>query len=96
MKRTTIGFIVATLTLSAGAVAQEGPIKYRQGVMTAIGGHAGAIAQITYGGVGHKAHLITHAESMAALSKMVVTAFEQNAEPTADVGTRAKEAVWKN
>ena len=88
--------IAALTSLAASSLAQEGPIKYRQGVMNAIGGHAGAIAQISYGGVGHSSHLTAHADAMESLTKMVVTAFEQNAKPTADVPSRAKEEIWKD
>lgn len=97
MKTATMCLLtVLSSSFAAGVLAQEGPIKYRQGVMKAIGGHAGAIAQISYGGVGHSAHLTTHADAMESLTKMVVTAFEEDAMPTADVPTRAKEKIWKD
>ena len=96
--KTTITFCLsmALLALSAGVFAQEGPIKYRKGVMKAIGGHAAGIAQITYGGVGHSAHLATHTDSLQALTKMIGTAFKENAKPTEDVTTRAKPNIWQN
>jgi cytochrome c556 len=96
--KTTIIFCLsmALLPLSAGTFAQEGPIKYRKGVMKAVGGHATGIAQITHGGVGHSAHLATHTDGLQALSKMIVTAFKEDAKPTEDVTTRAKPDIWQN
>ena len=67
----TLCLTVVMFALTGSAFAQDGPIKYRQGVMKAIGGHAGAIAQIAYGGVDHGGHLADHANAFAALTKMV-------------------------
>lgn len=92
----TLILTVAMITLTGGAIAQEGPIKYRKGVMKAIGGHADAIAQISYGGVSHSAHLVDHATAFEALSKMITVAFEEDAMASGDVKTRAKEEIWKN
>ena len=91
--RFTLSFVLFVL---AGTInAQEGPIKYRQGVMAAQGGHAGAIAQIAYGGVDHKEQLVAHIDALAALSEMVVTAFEENALVMEDTPSTAKEAIWE-
>ena len=96
MIRLTTLLIAASLFILAGQVwAQEGPIKYRQGVMKSMGGHAGAIAQIAYGGVTHKDHLAAHADGIVALSKMVVTAFEEKALEAEDAPTRAKPIIWE-
>ncbi len=84
------------LMLSTSVFAQEGPIKYRQGVMKAIGGHATGIAQIAYGEVGHRAHLATHTEALQALTKMVTIAFKEDAIPTEDAPSRAKPEIWQN
>lgn len=93
---TAFCLFVALAVVSAGVFAQEGPIKYRQGVMNAIGGHATGIAEIAYGGVDHRAHLTIHVESLAALTKMVTIAFKEDAIPTEDAPTRAKPEIWQN
>lgn len=93
-RATTLILSVVIVVLTGSAFAQEGPIKYRRGVMKAMQGHADAIAQIAYGGVDHGAHLTAHADAFAALSKMVPTAFEEDAMATDDVKTRAKEQIW--
>ena len=58
----------------------EGAIKYRQSVMSAIGGHMGAIARIVRGEADQGDHLLAHAQAISALSGMVTDAFEENAE----------------
>ncbi|MDH3691129.1 MAG: cytochrome c, partial [Gammaproteobacteria bacterium] len=63
--------------------------------MAAQGGHAGAIAQIAYGGVEHKAQLVAHIDALAALSKMTVIAFEEKALIAEDTPSRAKEVIWE-
>jgi len=92
----TLVLSVVISTLIGSASAQEGPIKYRKGVMAAIGGHADAIAQIAYGGADQGAHLTAHADAFEALSKMVAAAFEENAIAGGDVKTRAKDDIWEN
>ncbi len=79
--------------MSTTLYAQEGPVKYRQSVMQAIGGHAGAIAQIAYGGVEYKDHLAGHVLALQVLSKQVVPAFQAEVI-TEDPPTRAKEEIW--
>ena len=97
MMRETRLLLACSLLVLAGSVwAQEGPIKYRQGVMKGMGGHAGAIAQIAYGGVAHKDHLAAHIDAMSALSKMIVTAFEEKALVAEDTPTRAKPDIWED
>ena len=45
MKISTMSVFVllAAMSVSTGLVAQEGPVKYRQAIMKAVSGHAGAI-----------------------------------------------------
>ena len=92
----TLVMSVVMFALTGSAIAQEGPIKYRKGVMKAIGGHADAIAQIAYGGADQGAYLTAHADAFEALSKMVSAAFKEDAMASGDVKTRAKDDIWKN
>ena len=96
MQRTKskLGVLVLALGLSTGAMAQEGPVKYRQAIMQAVSGHSGAIAQIAYGGVGHTDQLEGHARALAEVTKLVATAFKEKAL-TEDPPTRAKSAIWE-
>jgi cytochrome c556 len=87
---------VATLfvfapTLPASA-DEEGEIKYRKSVMTAIRGHMGAIAGIIKGKTVNKGDLKTHATAMAVLSKMAGNVFPEGS----DFGeTGSKAEVWE-
>ena len=87
--------LFASLAFSGTVNAQEGTVKYRQGLMGAIGGHAEAIAQIAYGGVGYSDHLTTHTEGLKVLTTLVLTAFREEAL-TEDPPTRAKPEIWQD
>ncbi|NQV82698.1 MAG: cytochrome c [Rhodospirillales bacterium] len=70
---------------------EEGPIKHRQSVMKAVGGHMGAMAAILKGQVPFKGDLKAHANAMAALAKIAARAFPEGS----DFGeTRAKADIW--
>ncbi|MDH3378631.1 MAG: cytochrome c [Gammaproteobacteria bacterium] len=92
---TRLTLSLALFVLAGSIGAQEGPIKYRQGVMAAQGGHAGAIAQIAYGGVDHNEQLVAHIDALAALSGMIVSAFEENAFVMEDTPSSAKAVIWE-
>lgn len=94
MKRMTGWLSLLVFGISTTLYAQEGAVKYRQGMMKAIGGHAGSIAQIAYGGVGYRDHLSGHLQALEVLSKQVVPAFQEEAI-TEDPPTRAKEEIWQ-
>lgn len=66
--------------------------KYREGVMKAIGGHMSSISAIMRGQT-HADNLTVHAQSLAALSKIVPTVFPEGS----GVGkSEALAAVWEN
>ena len=70
----------------------ENVIRYRQGAMSALGGHMGASAQIVRGKVGYGDHLLFHAEAIEAVSRRVSEMFPEGS----DFGeTDAKELVWE-
>lgn len=96
MRTRAITFCLGTIFMlaSAGAEAQEGDVKYRQSIMGAIGGHAGAIAEIAYQSVPYVEHLAGHAEALHALSTLIPTAFRERAL-TEDPPTRARPDIWE-
>ena len=94
-KTTVILSLFVSLAIGGTTNAQEGTVKYRQGLMGAIGGHAEAIAQIAYGGVDYTDHLAGHTEALKALTTLVPTAFREEAI-TEDPPTRAKAEIWQD
>ena len=93
-KKLSLPLMLLVLMFSVSLSAQEGPVKYRQSVMRAVGGHAGAVAEIAYGGVPHKEYLAGHAHALHEVSKQVTIAFKEQAM-TEDPPTRAKAAIWE-
>ena len=81
--------------MACGSAAESDPenvIKYRQGAMSALGGHMSASAQIVRGKVDYGDHLLFHAEAIEAISRRVSALFPEGS----DFGeTDAKEAVWE-
>ncbi len=79
---------------AAPATAQEeeeGIIKHRQAVMSAVGGHMGAMAAILKGKVKFTGDLKTHARAMADLAKIAARVFPEGS----DFGeTRALPKIW--
>lgn len=96
MKIRTIILWLGLATLAASPIlnAQEGDVKYRRSVMAAVGGHAGAIAEIAYGAVPHTDQLAMHAQALHTLSTTIVTAFREQAM-TEDPPTGAKPEIWE-
>mgnify|MGYP001554577842 FL=1 len=89
--------VIAAALISATAAAQaeepENYIKYRQAVMSAIGGHTGAAGQIVRGKVSPEGALAMHADALAALSADISSLFPEGS----DFGeTRAKEEIWSD
>lgn len=92
-----IVFALFTTFLSLGAttapaVADEAAIKYRQGVMKALGGHMGSVAAIVKGKVAHNGHLAGHADAIAAIGKMTADIFPKE---SAMGKTSALPAIWE-
>lgn len=92
------GFVTLIAGLSvcaavAHAAEPEDYIKYRQAVMTAIGGHNGAASQIVRGKVSPPGALAMHADALAALSTDLASLFPEGS----DFGeTRAKAEIWSD
>ena len=89
-----IALMIAALlasTTSAQAEEPENYIKYRQAMMTAIGGHNGAATQIMRGKVDPEGDLVMHANALAALSSDIPGLFPEGS----DFGeTKAKDEIW--
>jgi cytochrome c556 len=87
-----VAALLGTATV-AQAEAPENYIKYRQAMMSAIGGHMGASTQIVRGKVSPEGHLAMHAKSLAELSRDIAALFPEGS----DFGeTKAKDAVWQD
>ena len=88
--------VIAAALIAAAAAQAEEPenyIKYRQAVMKAIGGHAGAAGQIVRGKVSPEGALAMHADALAALNADISSLFPEGS----DFGeTRAKEEIWSD
>ncbi len=88
-----VGAVLAVMGSAVSAESEpENVIKYRQGAMSALGGHMGASAQIVRGKVDYWSHLQFHAESIEAISRRVSELFPEGS----DFGeTGAKEVIWE-
>ena len=91
---TIIWLLFATFGMSLSTQAQESTVMYRKSIMGAVGGHAGAIAEIAYGGVDYSDHMVGHTEALKVLTTLVLTAFREEVI-TEDPPTRAKAAIWE-
>lgn len=99
MKRSTCLLVAGlALTVAGQALAADSPedlVKYRQSVMKALGGHAGAIAAVVKGQVSYGAHVANHARSIKEMSLIVPDIFPSNSGPAAYADTRALTKIWE-
>lgn len=95
MRKVTVALLVGLCALCAGPLAadDESAIKYRQSVMKAAGGHAGALGAIAKGQVSHTSHIPVHAQAVKGLSMQVLDAFKQEA---VSEKSRAKTEIWSD
>ena len=93
-KITIIWLLFVLFGMSIGVHAQESTVMYRKSIMGAMSGHAGAIAEIAYGGVDYPDHLAGHIQALEVLTTLILTAFQEEAI-TDDPPTRAKPAIWE-
>jgi cytochrome c556 len=95
MKHLLVASLVC-LSLGSTAARAEEPenyIKYRQAMMSAIGGHMGASTQILRGKVAPEGDLDMHARALAELSAQLTRLFPEGS----DFGeTKAKAVIWEN
>ena len=71
------------------AAASEGEVDYRHHVMSAVGGHMQAMADILKQKVPHTAHLTLHANAMDDLAGMAGTLFPEGSD-----GGHALPEIW--
>lgn len=78
------------------ALAQDaaGVIKYRQSVMSALGGHMGATARIVRGEVEFTDDLAAHAGALHDLSGMILQAFPDGSLEGEE--TEALPGIWED
>lgn len=82
-----------SLTSLAHADEPENFIKYRQSMMTAIGGHNGSASQILRGKVAPPGHLAIHANALRELTADLAALFPEGS----DFGeTKAKAEIWND
>lgn len=98
MKRALTGLTAAVL-VGSGALASAADepkqiIDYRDSVMHALGGHAGAIAAIMKGEVTYEDQVLPHAKALAATAPTVGDLFPEGSGPDSGVDTRALPAIW--
>ncbi len=100
MKKVTLALAASLL---AGFVSPvfavdepENIIKYRKAVMSAIGGHTGAIAGVVKGEVSFVAHVESHARGINEMSKLITQLFPAGTGNDAIKDTRALPAIWKD
>jgi cytochrome c556 len=84
-------FAAGVVPALADDAKPEDAVKYREAVMSVIGGHTGAFFAILQGKVPHKDALSYHANAIAAASEHVGPAFEQD---TTGTKSEAKDAIW--
>ena len=98
MSRVTTMKVIRLMTClllgSAALIASanpEGEARYRQGVMTSVGGHMTAISLIMRRGI-HRDSLKFHADALAALAKKSQSIYPEGS----DVGrSEALPAIWE-
>jgi len=85
-----IAGLIAMPAVSLSAESED-LIKYRRGVMKAIGGHMSATSLIVRGKVPHKGQLKQHVNALKLLTDDIPALFPEDS----DFGeTRAKPEVW--
>ena len=90
---------VAALILATAAHAQadaakadEGPLKYRQSLMAAVGGDMAALSNLMKYGLSVPGAAATHADGLASHAKLVAAAFERK---VTEGPTDAEPAIWE-
>jgi cytochrome c556 len=87
---TLVLFTLGTLSVRAESDPEQ-LIKYRQNVMKAAGGHAGAITAIVRGKVEYADQLLAHARALNDITQSIPSLFPEDS----DFGeTHAKAEVW--
>jgi len=97
--KTMLGAAILLLGLSTPAAAVDEPenvIAYRQSVMKAINGHAGAIVAVVKGQVSFVDHVAAHARGINAMSKLIPGIFPKGTDNLEYSDTRALPDIWQD
>jgi cytochrome c556 len=90
--------LVLVMTASGVAFAADDAknlVEYRWAVMSAFGGHAGAIAKVVKGEAPYTEHVSRHAAAIATTASMVRDIFPKGTGPDAFADTDALPAIWE-
>lgn len=98
---------VVSLALAGGVAAlvgsaawaqgtPEGIVEYRQSLMSAQGGHVGAIARVVRGEAPFTDHVLAHAQALQETAALIVAAFPPGTGPDVVPDTRALPSIWEN
>lgn len=96
MRRPLITTLLLLLAPAALSAAPSVPlvVKYRHMVMSAAGGHMGAMSMIAKGETDRTQDMVMHAEAMLSLAKVTGSLFPEGSGPQAGVETEAKAEIW--
>jgi cytochrome c556 len=98
MKKITLALaaslLVGVVSPAFAADEPENMIKYRKAVMSAIGGHTGAIAGVAKGEVSFVGHVEAHARGINDMSKLITQLFPAGTDNGAYQDTRALPDIW--
>lgn len=90
---------ILLLGFTAPAAAVDEPeniIAYRQSVMKAMGGHAGAIAAVAKGQVSFVDDVAAHARGVNAMSQLITRLFPKGTDNLEYADTRALPDIWQD
>ena len=93
LKKVVFAGAALAVLASVPAQADDEKITYRQNMMKAVGGYAGAMGQIVQNKVPYSDDLADHARGLAAAATNALRAFEEAPEPG---NGKSKPAVWDN
>lgn len=82
----------AAALAQSGASSNEGTIKYRQQVMSAVGADMAAISDIMKYGLPFPTHVVVHAQAISRHADLAAAAFER---PVTAGPTDAKPEIWE-
>ena len=99
IRKSALGAAILLLGFTAPAAAVDEPeniIAYRQSVMKAISGHAGAIAAVAKGQVSFVDDVAAHARGINAMSQLITRLFRKGTDNLEYADTRALPDIWQD
>lgn len=89
---TTLAFVLGFSLQAASEPGDEDSFKYRQSIMTALKGHAGALSMQTRGLAGEPRHAAKHASAIASLGAELRSVFPEGSKVH---DSEALAAIWE-